>query len=89
MYIHDLKNAEGARTSKKRLGRGIGSGIGNDIIHITLRHLAYFTLIGKLACFGNYYGFTLIFNIKVEEMVGCSFFADALAVYKQLNLGLI
>ena len=28
MYIHDLKNAEGARTSKKRLGRGIGSGIG-------------------------------------------------------------
>ena len=28
MYIHDLKNAEGARSSKKRLGRGIGSGIG-------------------------------------------------------------
>ncbi len=28
MYIHDLKNAEGAKTSKKRLGRGIGSGIG-------------------------------------------------------------
>ena len=28
MYIHDLKNADGARTSKKRLGRGIGSGIG-------------------------------------------------------------
>ena len=28
MYIHDLKNAEGARTSQKRLGRGIGSGIG-------------------------------------------------------------
>ena len=28
MYIHDLKNAEGARTSKKRLGRGIGSGVG-------------------------------------------------------------
>ena len=28
MYIHDLKNAEGARQSKKRLGRGIGSGIG-------------------------------------------------------------
>ena len=28
MYIHDLKNAEGARTSSKRLGRGIGSGIG-------------------------------------------------------------
>ena len=27
MYIHDLKNAEGARTSSKRLGRGIGSGI--------------------------------------------------------------
>ena len=28
MYIHDLKNADGARQSKKRLGRGIGSGIG-------------------------------------------------------------
>lgn len=28
MYIHDLKNAEGARQSQKRLGRGIGSGIG-------------------------------------------------------------
>ena len=28
MYIHDLKNAEGARTSSKRLGRGIGSGLG-------------------------------------------------------------
>ena len=28
MYIHDLKNADGARESKKRLGRGIGSGIG-------------------------------------------------------------
>ena len=28
MYIHDLKNAEGARTSSKRLGRGIGSGVG-------------------------------------------------------------
>ncbi len=28
MYIHDLKNADGARTSKKRLGRGIGSGVG-------------------------------------------------------------
>lgn len=28
MYIHELRNAEGARTSKKRLGRGIGSGIG-------------------------------------------------------------
>ena len=28
MYIHDLKNADGAKTSKKRLGRGIGSGIG-------------------------------------------------------------
>ena len=28
MYIHDLKNADGARESKKRLGRGIGNGIG-------------------------------------------------------------
>ena len=28
MYIHELKNADGARQSKKRLGRGIGSGIG-------------------------------------------------------------
>ena len=28
MYIHDLRNADGARQSKKRLGRGIGSGIG-------------------------------------------------------------
>lgn len=28
MYIHDLKNAEGEKQSKKRLGRGIGSGIG-------------------------------------------------------------
>ena len=28
MYIHELTYAEGARTSKKRLGRGIGSGIG-------------------------------------------------------------
>lgn len=28
MYIHELKNAEGARSNKKRLGRGIGSGIG-------------------------------------------------------------
>ena len=28
MYIHDLKNADGEKTSKKRLGRGIGSGIG-------------------------------------------------------------
>lgn len=28
MYIHELRNADGARTSKKRLGRGIGSGIG-------------------------------------------------------------
>ena len=28
MYIHDLKNAEGEKTSKKRLGRGIGSGLG-------------------------------------------------------------
>ena len=28
MYIHELKNADGARQTKKRLGRGIGSGIG-------------------------------------------------------------
>ncbi len=28
MYIHDLKGAEGARTSSKRVGRGIGSGMG-------------------------------------------------------------
>ncbi len=28
MYIHELKNTDGARQSKKRLGRGIGSGIG-------------------------------------------------------------
>lgn len=28
MYIHNLKNAEGEKQSKKRLGRGIGSGIG-------------------------------------------------------------
>ena len=28
MYLHDLTYAEGARQSKKRLGRGIGSGIG-------------------------------------------------------------
>ena len=28
MYIHDLKNADGEKQSKKRLGRGIGSGIG-------------------------------------------------------------
>lgn len=28
MYIHDLKNAEGEKTSKKRLGRGVGSGLG-------------------------------------------------------------
>ena len=28
MYIHELKNADGARASKKRLGRGLGSGIG-------------------------------------------------------------
>ena len=28
MYIHELKNADGARQSSKRLGRGIGSGIG-------------------------------------------------------------
>ena len=28
MYIHDLTNAEGARTSSKRVGRGIGSGTG-------------------------------------------------------------
>ena len=28
MYIHDLKNADGEKQSKKRLGRGIGSGVG-------------------------------------------------------------
>lgn len=28
MYIHELKNAPGEKTSKKRLGRGIGSGLG-------------------------------------------------------------
>lgn len=28
MYIHELGNAEGARTSSKRVGRGIGSGTG-------------------------------------------------------------
>ena len=28
MYIHDLKNAEGEKQSRKRLGRGLGSGIG-------------------------------------------------------------
>ena len=28
MYIHDLRNAEGEKQTKKRLGRGIGSGIG-------------------------------------------------------------
>ena len=28
MYIHDLKNAQGEKHSKKRLGRGIGSGVG-------------------------------------------------------------
>lgn len=28
MYIHDLRNAEGEKQSKKRLGRGIGSGVG-------------------------------------------------------------
>ncbi len=28
MYIHDLKNAEGEKQAKKRLGRGIGSGLG-------------------------------------------------------------
>ena len=28
MYIHDLKNADGEKHSKKRLGRGIGSGVG-------------------------------------------------------------
>ncbi len=28
MYIHDLKNAEGAKTAPKRVGRGIGSGTG-------------------------------------------------------------
>ncbi|MBE7076695.1 MAG: 50S ribosomal protein L15 [Clostridiales bacterium] len=28
MYIHDLRNADGEKKSQKRLGRGIGSGIG-------------------------------------------------------------
>lgn len=28
MKLHDLSPAEGSRTSKKRLGRGIGSGLG-------------------------------------------------------------
>lgn len=28
MYIHDLRNADGEKQTKKRLGRGIGSGIG-------------------------------------------------------------
>ena len=28
MYIHELTYADGARTSQKRLGRGIGSGVG-------------------------------------------------------------
>ncbi|HIU98255.1 MAG TPA: 50S ribosomal protein L15 [Candidatus Limadaptatus stercoripullorum] len=28
MYIHDMKGAEGAKTSPKRVGRGIGSGTG-------------------------------------------------------------
>ena len=28
MYIHDLKNAQGEKQSKKRLGRGSGSGVG-------------------------------------------------------------
>ena len=28
MYIHDLKNAQGEKQSKKRLGRGIGPGVG-------------------------------------------------------------
>ena len=28
MYLHDLRNAEGEKQSKKRLGRGIGSGVG-------------------------------------------------------------
>ena len=28
MKMHELKPAEGAKTSSKRLGRGIGSGIG-------------------------------------------------------------
>lgn len=28
MYIHELRNAEGEKQSKKRLGRGIGSGVG-------------------------------------------------------------
>ena len=28
MYLHDLRNAEGEKQTKKRLGRGIGSGLG-------------------------------------------------------------
>ncbi|MBQ3755343.1 MAG: 50S ribosomal protein L15, partial [Clostridia bacterium] len=28
MSIHELKPAEGARTAEKRIGRGIGSGMG-------------------------------------------------------------
>ena len=28
MKLHDLKPAEGATTARKRLGRGIGSGLG-------------------------------------------------------------
>ena len=28
MYIHDMRGAEGAKTSPKRVGRGIGSGTG-------------------------------------------------------------
>ncbi len=28
MYLHDLRNADGEKQSKKRLGRGIGSGVG-------------------------------------------------------------
>lgn len=28
MYIHELRNADGEKQSKKRLGRGIGSGVG-------------------------------------------------------------
>lgn len=28
MYIHDLKNADGEKHARKRLGRGIGSGLG-------------------------------------------------------------
>ena len=28
MKLHDLKPAEGATTARKRLGRGVGSGLG-------------------------------------------------------------